>query len=155
LGESRPDDSLAVVTGGTAVTQKTNQRAKIVVLIRRKPELSREQFIAYYEGTHAPFALRYIRPYLLDYRRSYPTSSFSYFDAVENASGATGKAGYNYDCITEMWFADRGQLDAMFAKLAEPEVRRAIAADEARFLDPQSVVVITCDERVTDLAVSA
>jgi hypothetical protein len=119
---------------------------KIVVLIRRNPKLSREQFKAHYEGTHANLALKFIRPYLLDYRRSYPTRTFSYFDAVETPSGVTQSSGYDYDCITEMWFENQGKLDAMFAKLAEPEVRKAIAEDEERFIDPKSVVVVTCDE---------
>jgi hypothetical protein len=120
---------------------------KIIVLIKRHPKLTREQFQAHYEGVHANLALQHIRPYLLDYRRSYPTNSFSYFDAVETPGETTHDKAYDYDCITEMWFADRAKLDAMFAKLAEPATRKAIAEDEARFIDSKSVVVVTCEER--------
>jgi EthD domain len=119
---------------------------KIIVLIKRNPKLTKEQFRAHYEGVHANLALEYIRPYLLDYRRNYPVSSFSYVDAVESPDGAGYREGYDYDCITELWCADRPTMDAMFAKLAEPATRKIIAEDEARFLDPKSVVMITCEE---------
>jgi hypothetical protein len=53
---------------------------------------------------------------------------------------------YDFDCISEMCFADESALNAMVARLAEPEVRAAIAADEARFIDPKSVILLRCDE---------
>ncbi|MET0985575.1 MAG: EthD domain-containing protein [Steroidobacteraceae bacterium] len=118
---------------------------KIIVLIKRNPKLTKEQFQAHYEGVHANLALQYIRPFLLDYRRSYPLSSFSYFDAVE-APGEVSRQAYDYDCITELWVADRPAMEAMFAKLSEPATRKTIAEDEERFLDPKSVVMITCEE---------
>lgn len=119
---------------------------KLIVLIKRKPSLTPEQFRTHYETVHANLALEYIRPYLLDYRRNYPITSFSYFDAVEEPGQLTRRPGYEYDCITEMWLADSSQADAMFAKLAEPIVRKTIGDDEDRFIDSKSVVMVTCEE---------
>lgn len=118
---------------------------KLIIMIKRNPELSKEAFRVHYEDKHADFALRYIRPYLAEYRRSYPQSVFSYFDTVEGEKSGSAPV-FDYDCITEMWFEDEAMLDGMFKKLAEPAVRKAIAEDEARFIDPRSVVVIRCEE---------
>jgi hypothetical protein len=124
---------------------KRGLHVKIIVLIRRKPGLSKAAFRNHYEAVHADLALRYIRPFLTDYRRSYPTSAFSYLDTVErSAAGAAPQ--FDYDCVTEMWFETRTRMEEMFALLSTDTVRRAIAEDEARFIDPQSVVVITCEE---------
>lgn len=118
---------------------------KIIVLIKRKPGISREDFRAHYETHHADLALTVCRPFLLDYRRSYPTDSFSYFDTVETAATIAAPA-FEYDCITEMWFENKSRMDAMFAALAEPEVRRMISEDEERFIDARSVVVLPVEE---------
>jgi len=118
---------------------------KLIVLIKRKPGLSKEEFRNHYEGIHANLALQFIRPYLIDYRRSYPTSAFSYFDTVERSQGKVVPR-FDYDCVTEMWFENQTRMEEMFALLSTDNVRRAIAEDEERFIDPQSVVVITCDE---------
>jgi len=123
---------------------------KIFIMIKRNKSLTKEQFRSYYEDHHANFALRYIRPYLTSYCRNYPKTAFSYFDAVES-DGKTAASSYDFDCITEMCFADESALEAMFARLAEPGVRAAIAADEERFIDPQSVIVLRCDEGRSDL----
>lgn len=119
---------------------------KAIFLIRRKPDLTREQFQEHYEGRHVGLALEYIRPFIKGYHRNYPGSSSSYFDTVENNSGAAGR-DFDYDCVTEMWFESEEHLNGMLDRLSEPEVRSVIAQDEARFIDPQSVVFLKCEER--------
>jgi hypothetical protein len=125
---------------------------KIVVLIRRKPELSRGEFRDYYEERHVPLALRFIRPFLLDYRRTYLESEAGYADMVSGEDEAPAADGGAYDCITEMWFRDAAALEAMFETLSRPDVRAALTEDENRFLDRESVRVIQCEERRTVLA---
>jgi len=124
--------------------------ARILIFIRRNRSLTQDEFRSYYEDHHSVFALRYIRPFLTGYRRNYPQSAFSYLDAVES-DGAAPASAFDYDCVTEMSFASDADLDAMFARLAEPDVRAAIAEDEARFIDPTSVLVLRCAEHHSSL----
>jgi hypothetical protein len=126
---------------------------KIVVLIRRKIGLSQGEFRDYYEQRHVPLALGFIRPFLLDYRRTYLEGEAGYADLVSGEDADAAAAGsFAYDCITEMWFRDAATLDAMFETLSRPEVRAALTEDENRFLDRDSVRVIRCEERRTVLA---
>lgn len=121
---------------------------KAIALIRRKPGVTKAAFQAHYEEHHAPLALKFIGPFLIDYRRSYPQEAFSYSDAVDDA-GPIADSGFGYDCITELWFADRANMDAMLAVLADPAVRDILAEDEERFLDRDTIVFIPCTESRT------
>jgi uncharacterized protein (TIGR02118 family) len=119
---------------------------KIVVLIKRKPGTTKEEFSRYYEEKHVPLALTFIRPYLLDYRRSYPQQEAGYADTVADKTTDPGRPTFEYDAITEMWFKDQAHLDQMFELLSQPHVRGALTADENRFLDRDNVRVIQCKE---------
>lgn len=121
---------------------------KAIALIRRKAGISRAEFQAHYEHHHAPLAMNYIGPFLTDYRRTYPLEAFSYAGAVDAAEPARGQ-DFDYDCITELWFADRAQMDAMLAVLAEPAVRDILAEDEMRFIDRETILFIPCTEART------
>jgi len=44
---------------------------KAMVFLKRKPGLTREEFIAHYEGTHARLFQKHFPP-IPDYRRNYP-----------------------------------------------------------------------------------
>jgi hypothetical protein len=126
--------------------------AKIVVLIRRRADLSRGEFRDYYEEKHVPLALSFIRPFLLDYRRTYLQDEAGYADMVAGDGEAQRDDSFAYDCVTEMWFRDEAAAERMFEVLSRPEVRDALTADENRFLDRESVRVIRCEERQTALA---
>jgi hypothetical protein len=119
---------------------------KLVFLIRRKPGMSPHAFREHYETIHADLALTYIRPYLIDYRRSYPQAGSNFLDAVSSGLDIAARAETPYDAITEMWLVDRGAMDAMFKTLADPDVRTVLGEDEARFIDLPSVKMLECVE---------
>src|SRR5690554_81689 len=123
---------------------------KAIFLIRRKPDLSVEEFRTHYENQHVDIALKYIRPYLKGYHRNYPDNSLSYLETVENSESG-GSPQFNYDCVTEMWFENEERLQSMLDRLSEPDARAEIGADEELFLDPQSVVFLKCKETRTEL----
>lgn len=114
---------------------------KLVILIRRRPDLSLEEFRARYER-HAPLALSYLKDVLIDYRRSYPVKEHSYV----SAASAVEESHFEYDVVTEMRLRSAGDLDRMFQILAEPEVEKVIRADEDTFLDRDSIRVLVCEE---------
>jgi hypothetical protein len=99
---------------------------KLVCFLKRRPDLSREDFMRYYESTHrqlgeryCPKAKRYVRRYL----QPLP-------DVVTGAFG-----DFDYDVITEMWFEDEAAYRAAMADLARPEAAAAIGTDEGNLFD--------------------
>lgn len=97
---------------------------KMVFMLKRHPELSRDAFIDYYESHHARLgerhagnAARYVRRYLT---------------AVP---GPFSDADAEFDVITELWFDNQAEMDRTMAHLAESDVHAEIAADEAVLFD--------------------
>ena len=90
---------------------------KVVALISKRPDISREDFIRYYESSHAPLAKRLL-PMVGRYTRSF----------LPEGHGA------DFDVVTEIWFRDEAAYAAFRARMADPVVIAAIRADEANFL---------------------
>lgn len=110
---------------------------KAVFLLKRRPGMSFDDFVAYYESTHArlgervlPTAQRYVRRYLTPF----PPSSGE-------------PAEQEFDVITEIWFEDRAAFEAAVARLQDPATAAEIAADEERLFDRSSIRLFTVEER--------
>ncbi len=112
---------------------------KIFLQIRKKPGMSREDFIAYYENHHAPLAIGLI-PSMRKYLRHYlqPLGS-EFFAAGDDRPD---------DVITEIWFDSRAGYDEAMALLADPEKAAILAADEEKLFDRASIRVrsVECHE---------
>lgn len=106
---------------------------KTVALIRRKPGISKEEFVRYYEHEHAPLVLKTM-PQIRRYVRNHTV-------LVDEGSPETTPA---YDCVTEIYFDD------MESSLAAHEVMTSSAGDviredETNFLDQASMVHFLVD----------
>ena len=102
---------------------------KLIFFLWRRSDLDRDAFIDYYENSHAIFGSRIV-PRSDDYRRSYPQ--------WERGSGRGMDDIFSFgpfDVMTELWFHDRSGREAQLTEAAKPEVRDAVVADEARFMD--------------------
>jgi uncharacterized protein (TIGR02118 family) len=110
---------------------------KSMTLIKRKPELSREEFIQHYEEVHAPLALKHF-PTFARYVRNYV---ITLPDAEEP----------DFDCITEIWFDDIEGAMAVTEALGDykTEIGRIFLDDEEKFMDRDSKVSLLVDERVS------
>ncbi|EQB00049.1 uncharacterized protein (TIGR02118 family) [Sphingobium wenxiniae] len=102
---------------------------KAVVLLRRKNDLTVDQFIDHYENRHVPL-VREVLPTIGRYVRNY-------LDHTSVSAGRQeGDAPTPYfDVITELWFEDDAAYQAFVAALSDPEVSRRLQEDEERFLD--------------------
>jgi len=107
--------------------------AKAVALLRRKAGLSREEFIAHYEGVHVPLVLKHI-PGIVGYARNF---------VIPDPS-----AELPCDSVTEIWYRDRSAFDAVLEE-RDSEGGRAIGRDEETFLDSASIIYLLVDERVS------
>jgi uncharacterized protein (TIGR02118 family) len=99
---------------------------KVIALITRRPDMTREQFVEYYANNHVKLVWR-VFPWTADYRRNFIDLSQSII--------APGLPAPDFDSITEMWFHDRAGYERMLAAHAEPELEKVMVADEGNFMD--------------------
>lgn len=115
---------------------------KLVFCLRRRPELSREEFQAYWRSKHAPLvreraaaigALRYVQVHTA-------------YDEL-NAGLQAGRGGPDpYDGVAELWFEDRAALAASLATDAGREAGAELLADERKFIDLENSPLWLADE---------
>ncbi len=113
---------------------------KTIALLKMKPGLTRAQFIEYYETRHVPLILS-IAPQVCGYRRN--------FIEAEGAILGPTAAVRDFDCITELWFADAVAFGAAMAAFAEPRNAERIAADEENVFERGFTRFFTVEERVS------
>jgi hypothetical protein len=115
---------------------------KILLFMKRRPDISVEAFRDYYETRHAPLATRHSQGIKRYIRR--------YLDPQPHPE--TGPAGeLPFDVITELWFEDerifRGALRYITTTIMPDE----IVADERNLFDRTSFRIATVVERESEL----
>ena len=110
---------------------------KSMTLIKRKPGLSREEFVKHYEEVHALLALKHF-PTFKRYVRNYIIA-------------LPGTEELDFDCITEIWFENIEGAMAVTEALGDykTEIGRIFLDDEEKFMDRGSGVSFFVDERVS------
>jgi hypothetical protein len=117
---------------------------KIMMLLKRKPGLTLEEFIERYESEHVPLAEQNAS-HLVHYARHYlhPASHVIHGDVV---------ADPEYDVITELWYDSRESFEAQQESLRNrPEVIAAVAADEEHLFDRAASRTVFVEDRVSAL----
>lgn len=94
---------------------------KRVAFVRRKPDLTAEQFWAHYTGPHAAIVRRMpgLRRMVL--------------------SRAVGHQTSAWDAVGELWFDSTAAVEAAFT---DPHILPALQADRTLWLDAADVVVV-------------
>ncbi len=105
---------------------------RITYLLRRKPEMTRQEFQQYWRETHGPLvashatvlsALRYVQVHTLD-------------DAVnERLPGARGRMEPPYDGVAELWWESQDALADVLQSNAGRATAEALLEDERQFID--------------------
>ena len=114
---------------------------KFMVLIKKKPSMTRAEFIDYYENVHAPLLQR-IMPPIGTYRRNY----IQYNDELGSTIGRGGGSGETpFDVITEVIFETREQADTYMSAFWDEERHRQILEDESNFVSGNGGVVYVVD----------
>lgn len=119
---------------------------KMMTLFRIKPGVSREECIAHYEAQHAPLIMRLMPGVFTDYRRNFVIPGSQYFP---DRMGSDAPPFPSFDMITELWLASEEKFQEMARLSDDPVIGKAVADDEARFLDTASMVMFLVDERTT------
>lgn len=117
---------------------------KIIYFLKRKPDITHEEFRAHYEGSHVLLAKKYVGHLLDDYVRNYPT--FALLNPSNIPPGTTPEPyDIGYDCITEMHVPDQASVEEMTRIFNDPDINPILAEDELRFLDRGKTVMITVE----------
>lgn len=109
---------------------------KGMLLVRRRPDLTPEEFRDHYENVHVPLVLSHFPGLRGNVRNHVLTGP----ETPE----------LPFDCVTEFWWDTREQFDAAVAYL-QSEAGRPIREDEERFIDRERMVMFLVDERASDL----
>lgn len=107
---------------------------KAIAMIKKRQDISWDQFVSHYENNHVPLALSCLdnlRRYVRHYIKPYGNEVYAKDDRS------------SYDVITEIWFDDEDEFLAAMNRLAEPEIARLIAEDEERIFDRSSIRFMT------------
>jgi hypothetical protein len=102
---------------------------KCMLLMRRAPHLSHEDFIAHWAGRHADLALSHadgVVRYAQNHARSHPI--------VQATAEVRGCAIGDYDGVAEAWYESFEALIEAGAHLPEG-FAEAVLADEREFID--------------------
>ena len=123
---------------------------KMICTMRRRPGMSREEFISYYETGHAEVAMCTLvddqgRCVFGQYRRTFPvpggTTQIGDADAAPYA--------YDFDVMTEIWFWTTADYEAFHALCSRPEVAKIMQEDEAKLFDMPYTVMFLADEYIS------
>jgi uncharacterized protein (TIGR02118 family) len=110
---------------------------KIVALLKRRSEVTLEEFCTYYEQHHAPLFARSIPPEVAEAITHY----------VQNHALRLGRPQTDppYDCVTEIGFDDLAGMQKWTTWYLGPE-GKVLRDDEERFMDPSQRVIIVTEE---------
>jgi uncharacterized protein (TIGR02118 family) len=111
---------------------------KIVAMIRRRPDLSRDDFRDYYENRHAPLFHRVIPDEV--------ASAIIHYVQNHAITLGRGTTETTYDCVTEIGFDDRAQLD-VWNRWYLGDEGRVLRDDEENFMDKSRRNVIVTEVR--------
>jgi hypothetical protein len=133
------------VPAAAALTSETARRSahpiKLVCCLRRRSDLSKEEFYDYWLNQHGPLATRMIKK-LGGYR--YVQSHTSNEALGLLSASSRGQIGQAYDGVTEVWFPSRKALVEALATPAGVEANLRLAQDETNFIDlPRSSYFLT------------
>jgi hypothetical protein len=113
----------------------------LVLLLKRKRGMSKEQFRHHYETSHVALAKKYFGHLFLDYRRHYVESGL-----VDDGASLTDTSDAEYDAVTTVVLQDKAAVDEFLRIAALPDLYPILKADEERFLDRPAMRMMFCEE---------
>ena len=115
---------------------------KQITLLKRKPGLSMEAFIDYYENHHARMGERFLRR-ARRYQRRY---------VRPEVNPITGEAvELDFDVVMELWWDSRADFEATMAEISGGEAHALMVEDEERLFASHDHRTFTVEEMETDM----
>jgi len=115
----------------------------VLTLLKRRPGMSKADFIAYYETNHRLIGEKVLGPWAIRYERKH----------LHPMDGTD--MDFDCDVVMEIEFADEQAMTNCFAALADPDTRRMITEDEERLFDRSRIRTFRVEQQVSDMPHSA
>ena len=112
---------------------------KVVTLLFKKPDLTKDEFRDYYENHHRKLGEKYLAPHALKYVRRYPILTGDDADAPE------------FDVMMEVWFETYHAMEAAMGEMTTDAAQAELSTDEARLFDRDRTQSFIVDEFESDL----
>jgi len=109
---------------------------KMIMLIKKRPGLTRAEFIKYYDEHHIPFMHHILTRGAAIHRRNFVIPDAADIGSPDNLDSTRAD---DYDVICEVFYEDRETAESVMRDFQDPEIRRLCQEDEARFLMPGSI----------------
>lgn len=119
-----------------------NDPVKVMLLMRRKPGLTTQQFIEYYERNHAILASDHV--HFSDYRRNF----VDHHTNIVTRHLPT-RSQPEFDVITSCTYPNPQELARVNDALANSDMGHVFAEDEGRFLDRDAMELFFVEEFTT------
>lgn len=113
----------------------------LILLLKRKAGLTKQQFRDHYEGVHAPLAKKHFSHLFLDYKRHYINSTIA---VSPDGAGMAQTQDGDFDAITNIVFKDQAAVDEFLRIASLPETAE-LAKDEENFLDRSKMRLNFCE----------
>lgn len=110
---------------------------KVLLFMKRRPDITFDEFQAYYENHHAPLCQKYLKG-VKRYIRRYTTPQ------IHPENGAGDDLGF--DVITELWFDDESVFKGTIDYLSTAIMPDEIIEDERKLFDRSSFRIATAIE---------
>jgi hypothetical protein len=121
---------------------------KKIVMVKRRPDLTPEQFRDGYENSHSRIAVELFGHLWLEYRRNYVTTGYSFEPGAHGTGGGADELGF--DAVSEFVLRDEAALEEM-GRISAAHYAR-IKEDEARWFDQSRCWIVGCETVVEDAA---
>jgi uncharacterized protein (TIGR02118 family) len=118
---------------------------KILLFMKRRPGMSQDEFIRYYEEKHVPLALKYSQG-MTAYKRQFVNPQ-AHFETGECPD-------LGFDVITELSFDDERTRNQVLKYLATSPLADEVVEDEKKLFDHSSFRIATVTEFETALSQS-
>jgi uncharacterized protein (TIGR02118 family) len=116
---------------------------KILLLMKRKPGISMDEFRDYYENRHVPLC----RPYMSGIARYFRR----YLEPQPHAESGTNEE-LPYDVITEMWFDNEENYKGTLQYITTSVMPDEVVQDELNFFHRPTMRIATVVECETDFS---
>lgn len=103
---------------------------KIIMLIKKRPDLTREEFMDYYDNKHVPLMHKILSKGAAVHRRNFVIPNVADIGSADNIDTS---AENEYDVICEVFYEDRETAESVMRDFEDPEIRRLCEEDEAKF----------------------
>jgi len=117
---------------------------KILLLMKRKPDISVEAFRDYYENNHVPLCAPYMSGIARYVRR--------YLDPQPHAESGTNEE-LPYDVVTEMWFDNEENYKQTLDYITTSVMPDEVVQDEMKFFHRPTMRIATVVECETPMPV--